>query len=280
MASDLLDLDSLSIKLSDIASEFERCDEIEDMKELTSRLLDLLKDRNEHYYQFIHGGAATGFGFLSANLINNSTRLLALTRINSKHETILASRNKLIELTRRVARTIDTELDSRMPNPAVLEFNKPPDWENPSVYFTSYAHKDVISRSIIPLIRLRIGHSVRLWIDEYDLKRHQQLPEQISNAIRDSDAAILMPSENFFQSKWCNQEWQSLFTKRLSEPEYRMYLIRIDDERYPPLLDSFYYTDCQSFPKPEARVELGKLLKEIDNHEMFSRFHRRGQAQT
>ena len=63
--------------------------------------------------------------------------------------------------------------------------------------------------------------------------------------------------------------------KRLTEPQYRLYLIRIDDEEYPPLLTPFYYTDCRNFPEPRAKVELGKLLKEIENYEMFSRFRRK-----
>lgn len=273
--SGLLDLDSLSIRLSDVANELEKAQDMENIKKLASQVLDLLKHRNEYYYQFSHGGAATGFNFFSADLINTSTRLLALIGADSKTETIFEHRNKLIDDIRKVIQTLDSDSKFRVPNIPVLEFLKPPSWTNPGTYFVSYSHRDQVSKSIIPLIRSRIGSSVYLWIDEYELKRHQQIPKEISDAIKKSDATILIPSRNFFESKWCNEEWQALFMKRLLEPEYRMYLIRIDNEQYPPLLDAFNYTDCRNFPEPKAQVELGKLLREIEDYETYNRFRRR-----
>jgi len=274
-AHDLVDLDSLAIRLTKTAGELEKAKDAKTIQKLTSEVLDLLKRRNEYYYQFSHGGAATGFSFFSAESISTSTRLVALIRTDSKYEAIVEHRNKLIKHLNEVVRTIESDSKSRMPNPAVLEYFKPPEWMNPSFFFVSYAHKDSIAQSIIPLMRSRIGSTVHVWIDEYELKRHQQLPKAISDAIKKSHAAIMIPSKNFLDSKWCNEEWQALFMKRLLEPEYHLYLIRIDDEKYPPLLDAFNYTDCRNFPKPEAQVELGKLLKEIENYELFRRFHRR-----
>jgi hypothetical protein len=272
--SGLLDLDSLSIQITDIGDKLEKVREIKTKQKLVSQILCLLRNRDEYYYQFSHGGAATGYNFFSGDLINKCTKVQALINLGKIEE---ASDNikEVIDNIRKIVDTIDSDSNFRVPNPAVMYFYKPPDWMNANTYFVSYAHKDSISRSIIPLMRSKIGSLANLWIDEYDLKRHQQLPIEISKAIEKSNAAIVFTSKNFFESKWCNEEWQSLFMKRLSEPQYRLYLIRIDDEEYPPLLTTFYYTDCRNFPEPRAKVELGKLLKEIENYELFSRFPRR-----
>lgn len=272
--SDLLDLDSLSINFSDIANELEKIREIKTIQKLVSQILYLLRSRNEYYYQFSHGGAATGFNFFSGDLINKCTKVIALINLG-KIEEVCKNINEVIDNIRKIVYTIDSDSNFRVPNPAVMYFYRPPDWMNASTYFVSYTHKDSISRLIIPFMRSKIGSLAHLWIDEYELKRHQQLPREISNAIEKSNAAILFASKSFFESKWCNEEWQSLFMKRFSEPQYRLYLIRIDDEEYPPLLTAFYYTDCRNFPEPRAKVELGKLLREIENYELFNRFPRR-----
>lgn len=118
---------------------------------------------------------------------------------------------------------------------------------------------------------------MNLWLDSYELKRHQQIPRTISDAISNSEASLLVVSKNYLKSKWCNEEWQALFMKRYSDPNYRLYLIRIDKVVYPPFLATFNYTDCRSYPKPCALVELGKLMKEIEEYENDFQFYKRSQ---
>lgn len=111
---DLLDLDSLSVRLSSIYYEFENNENIDDIKKLISQILVLLRHRNEYYYQFSHGGSATGFAFYSAELINKSTRLLALIKEDIKKEIILESRNKLMKDIKDIIQMIEGDAGFRI----------------------------------------------------------------------------------------------------------------------------------------------------------------------
>jgi hypothetical protein len=274
MKEELLDLDGLSTKLNIISAELEKTEDPRQIVILASAILKLMEHRVEYYYQFFHGGIATGFNYDSADLMNRCQKLMALAKfdqLDAMLETKVITTNAIKGIEREI------DLDSKWRQPSVISssLHKPPEWMQASSFFVSYSHKDKIAEAILPIMQLKIGCSVDLWIDKYDLKRHQQLPKEISDALKKSYASVLILSKNFFESKWCNEEWQSIFMKRLLEPQYRLYQIRIDDEEYPPLLNTFYYTDCRGFPRPEALVELNKLLREVEDFETINRFRAR-----
>jgi hypothetical protein len=277
MKENLLDLYSLSIKLQAISDELEKSEDSKRIAMLASEILELMEQRVEYYYQFFHGGIATGFNFFSAELMNKCQKIIAIVKFNQL-DVIPEIKGAITDRIKDIVRDIDSDSHWRQPNVAILSLYKPPEWMQASSFFVSYSHKDKIAEEILPVIQFKIGNTVDIWIDKYDLKRHQQLPKEISGAIQKSSASMLILSKNFFESKWCNEEWQSIFMKRLLETQYRLYLIRIDDEKYPPLLNAFYYTDCRRFPKPEALVELGKLLREIQDFETLKRFRTRPEA--
>lgn len=271
MKGDLLDLDELAVKLKAISDELENSQDLARVETLASDILELMVNRVEYYYQFSHGGIATGFNFFSAELVNKCRKII----VQIKFEQLDAIPETKLGITKQIndmLRDIESDSHFRHPNAAIFSYTKPPEWMQVSSFFVSYSHKDKTAETILPTMQFKIGSTVNLWIDKYDLKRHQQLPKEISDAIQKSSGSILFLSNNFFESKWCNEEWQSIFMKRLLGADYRLYIIRIDDEKYPPLLDAFYYTDCRGFPKPEALVELGKLLREIEDFETYKRF--------
>jgi len=274
MKNDLLDLDALSVKLGTISDEIKKSEDAKHVEALASEVLGLMEYRTEYYYQFCHGGSATGFNWKSGELINVCRKILALIKLeqlDALPETVKGMDNCIKDITRM----IEGDAEFRNPNEAVLKLYKPLQWMGASSFFVSYSHKDKLSRAIIPFIRFKIGSTINLWIDEYELKRHQQIPKELGDAISVSNASVLIPSRNFFKSKWCNEEWQSIFMKRLLDAQYRLYLIRIDNVKYPPLLDAFYYTDCRGYPKPRARVELGRLLSEIEEFDIYKSFRAR-----
>lgn len=63
MKENLLDLYSLSIKLQAISDELEKSEDSKRIAMLASEILELMEQRVEYYYQFFHGGIATGFNF-------------------------------------------------------------------------------------------------------------------------------------------------------------------------------------------------------------------------
>jgi hypothetical protein len=269
----LLDLASLSVRLGEIAFKLEHTKDPDEIEQLISPILDLMKRREEYYFQFSHGGSATGFSFFSAELMNSCDKIKALIREKVSDDTIAEHKKGLISKIGEIVRDIDGDSDFRHPNP-VMTYVESPTFPDAPTYFFSYSHLDKASELIAERVRSKMSPTVRMWIDKFELKRHQQLPSEISKAIEESAASVLILSKNFLGSKWCNQEWQALFMKRLSEPDYHFYIIRIDDSKYPSFLSSFFYTDCRGFPRPEAMVELGKLLKEIEMYEMYRRFRK------
>jgi hypothetical protein len=67
----LLDLASLSVRLGKIVGKLESAKDKKEIVQLISPILDLMARREEYYFQFSHGGSATGFSYFSAELMNN-----------------------------------------------------------------------------------------------------------------------------------------------------------------------------------------------------------------
>jgi hypothetical protein len=270
-SADLLELIALSLKLKEIAGKLKREKNPTEVELLISETLGLMEHREEYYYQFSHGGCATGFNFSSAELMNSCAKVRALIKEGVPQGAVEENKKDLISKIREIIRDIDVDSHFTHPNLGTTYAETHTFRETPT-YFFSYSHKDKVSKLIAERTSSKISPTAKVWIDEKELKRHQQLPSEISRAIKESTASILVLSKSFLESKWCNHEWQALFMKRFYEAEYRLYLIRIDDVEYPSLLSSFIYTDCRGFPRPEALVELGKLLKEIEIYETYRRF--------
>lgn len=266
MEDDLIDLPELSVRLEDLSRKLQQTKDAATINTIAAQIRDLMKPREEFYHLIHHGGSATGFRYSSWETIETSQKISALIKTGLVDK-LEENKQLLIEHIDQVLSMIS---HNEIPSMDILRYFEPGGRPSSSFYFVSYSHKDEISRNIIPIILNRVGMTVRLWIDEYALKRHDKLPAAISNGIKESTASLLLLSENFLQSKFCNEEWNGIFMKRLSHPGYRLYIIRIDDEEYPPLLSSYRYTDCRKFPTPKAKVELGKLLREIQDHEFYA----------
>jgi hypothetical protein len=263
----LLDLPALSVRLNAVANKLEREEKSAEVRRLVSQTSDLMTPREEYYYLFSHGGCATGFNFSSTDLLNSCSKVRAL--ISQRQQDVLDENKKdLVSKIREIVKGIEIDLRFAHSNLGMTYANIPAPRDAPT-YFFSYSHKDKVSKQIAQRTFSKLGTTMKVWIDEKDLKRHQQLPSEISRAIQESTASLLILSKNFLESKWCNHEWQSVFMKKVNEIDYHLYVIRIDDSDFPALLSPFVFTDCRNFPRPEAVVELGKLLKEIEMYEMY-----------
>lgn len=80
MENDLLDLDTLSIKLQAISDELKKSEDVKRIEKLASEILELMKHRTDYYYQFSHGGEATGFNWFSSELINTWSTGIVLSK--------------------------------------------------------------------------------------------------------------------------------------------------------------------------------------------------------
>ncbi len=153
-------------------------------------------------------------------------------------------------------------------------FNSMPRWrvhhprEEAPQYFYSYSHSDFFGEKIVEFFKAAFPYQIKIWVDKDDLRRHQKLPGELSTAIDNSVATILMLSKNYLKSKWCDLEWQAAIVRNLGEdPPMRLYVAVLDDCELPAFLSPFFRTNLKGFPTPESFLELLKLIKDIQQYE-------------
>src|SRR3972149_8590153 len=112
----LLDLASLSVRLGKIAGKLEYAKDKHEIEQLISLILDLMKRREEYYFQFSHGGSATGFNFFSAELMNSCDKMKALVREAVSDDTIAEHKKDLISKIEQIVKYIDGDLHFKHPN--------------------------------------------------------------------------------------------------------------------------------------------------------------------
>lgn len=107
-SSNLLDLDSLSVRLTKIAEGLEKAKGADIIQRLVSVVLNLMAHREEYYYQFSQGGCATGFGFFSAELMNGCTKTRTLIREETESGVVAEQKKGLGSNMRKIDKAIHT----------------------------------------------------------------------------------------------------------------------------------------------------------------------------
>jgi hypothetical protein len=79
-SSNLLDLNSLSVRLTKIAEGLEKAKGADIIQRLVSVVLNLMAHREEYYYQFSQGDVDRFWLFFSAELMNGCTKTRTLIR--------------------------------------------------------------------------------------------------------------------------------------------------------------------------------------------------------
>jgi len=229
------------------------------------RILHQILEFRIYFMEHIsHGGSKTGFNFMSERLYYTTAEILYKERDLS----LIEIRNRIYE----GVHSFDSIIKILEPFPS-FPFHIPK-WkyhhprENATQYFYSYAHADHISEKIIDVFKGLIPYQLKFWVDKDDLRRFHKLPGEISKAIDESEAAILMLSRNYLESKWCDQEWQAAIQKNLhDDPPLRLYVVLIGKCEIPAFLKPFYRTNLIGIPSPEAFLELMKLIRDILEYE-------------
>jgi len=228
-------------------------------------LHNILEFRSSFLNHISHGGSRTGFNF-------GSERLYYITADILFKEKDIEEIKKIVNEGPESLKNLIMDLE---PFPtSVFEARKwkyhHPREESPQ-YFYSYTHADHISEKIIDVFKGMIPYQIKFWVDKDDLRRFHKLPEEISRAIDESQAAILMLSKNYMVSKWCNLEWQAAIERNLhGDPPLRLYVVLVDKCEIPSLLSPYFRTNLIGMPDPEAFLELLKLIQDILSYEMLA----------
>ena len=109
-----------------------------------------------------------------------------------------------------------------------------------SVFVSHSSTDDPIVARIVADLR-GLGHDV--WVDQTELTAGAPLFGVIQSAIEQSDAFLLLLSEEASASPWVRTEWEAGFTRKLADDSYTFLLARLDDSEVPLFLASRKWVD-------------------------------------
>lgn len=110
--------------------------------------------------------------------------------------------------------------------------------------FISHSSKDKpFVRKVATDIKL-FGHTP--WLDEWDIRVGEFIPEKLSIGIENADFIIVVLSEAAMKSKWVEREWQTKYWDEISNNKIHILPILYSDCNIPTLLKSRKYADFRS----------------------------------
>lgn len=123
--------------------------------------------------------------------------------------------------------------------------------------FISYSHvdRDFVNNLGIQLSR----HKTRVWIDKWELNVGDSITDRIQDAIKGSEAILIVLSKASIESDWCRKELSYGIIRELEEKRVIVLPVLIEDCDIPPFLKDKLYADFRTnFDKG-----LGTLLDAI-----------------
>jgi CTP:molybdopterin cytidylyltransferase MocA len=124
--------------------------------------------------------------------------------------------------------------------------------------FISHSSKDK-AEIVEPLVRHLKNNGYHVWYDTEKIKPGVSIPSAVSEGIRSSDTFLLVVSENYLQSKWCQKEQWAIIERCIGDPTQRMIIIRVDNAELEPLIRDVRYIAYHS-RTPES---LDSLVTEV-----------------
>lgn len=136
--------------------------------------------------------------------------------------------------------------------------------KNPSgaKIFISHSSKDKAFAKILCMDLEANGYIP--WLDEWDIKVGESIPEKISNGLQEADFIIVILSENSVASKWVEREWQTKYWNEIDKGCINVLPLLLKDCKIPELLKTKKYADFRG----DFNFGLSELLSAL---ETFSR---------
>lgn len=110
--------------------------------------------------------------------------------------------------------------------------------------FLSYSHQDAAwaKEFTVSLTKKEIV----VWQDINQLEPGQVLTTEVSQAIEKSDGYCILLSRNSTASWWVQAELSAAFTRRATDPSFRLFPILLEDDCLPRILSGLLYIDGRS----------------------------------
>ena len=93
--------------------------------------------------------------------------------------------------------------------------------------FVCYSYKGADKNFAENTIRTNLerNHSFRLCIHRRDFLAGWDIKWNIMNAIRNSNSAILIMSQNFLNSLWCLEEFEDCYMEHMKDPAFKLFVV-------------------------------------------------------
>ena len=99
------------------------------------------------------------------------------------------------------------------------------------------------------------------WLDAWEIKVGESIPERISNGLEEADFVIVILSENAISSKWVEREWQTKYWTEIQHGRIHVLPLLLKDCKIPELLISKKYADFRE----DFNIGLRDLLTALEN---------------
>ena len=96
------------------------------------------------------------------------------------------------------------------------------------------------------------GAGLRVFIDQRELEVGGYLAEQLDSALARSRAAVVLVSQGWLGSPWCQQEANVLVKRAVEDKGFKLVPLRLDDSRMPGLLDTRVWLDFNGSKRAEG----------------------------
>ena len=87
------------------------------------------------------------------------------------------------------------------------------------------ADDDFAHRTLIDELEEKQDPPFKLCIHKRNFKPSYTIKWNIWNAIKNSNSAIIVMSQNFVDSMWCRDEFEGCYVENLEDPAFRLFVI-------------------------------------------------------
>lgn len=101
------------------------------------------------------------------------------------------------------------------------------------------------------------GHNP--WLDEWDIKGGQSIPNEIQKGLQNADYVVVILSPSSVKSNWVSVEWQTLLWDEINSKQTKVIPLLLESCTIPPLLKVKKYIDFRE----DYQLGLNYLLKSM-----------------
>ncbi len=118
-------------------------------------------------------------------------------------------------------------------------------------YFDEGYDRDFVRQVLCPKLELEPENPFKLLIHERDFRAGTLILNNIMNAIRGTNSAIIIMSEGYINAPWCREEFQECAEEAKSDNRYKLFVILME-----PLETLRELENCTEYMKKYFRDEV------------------------